>query len=364
MDSSPERMTIMIVDDTPANLVILDEMLQGKGYRVLAFPSGKMALKAAMNNPPDLILLDILMPDMNGYDVCKRLKAEDTLKQIPVLFISALNEAEDKVKAFSSGGVDYVAKPFQLEEVLARVETHLHIRQMQMELEKYTLHLENLVKEKVAEISNSQLAAIVALAKLAEFRDDDTGAHIERTQAFCKILAEELRNNQHYAEYITDVRVSNISHAAPLHDIGKVGISDNILLKPGRHTPEESEIMKTHTIIGAKALSSARSKYPNNAFLNTGIVMARSHHEKWDGSGYPDGLSGEDIPLSARIMAVADVYDALRSKRPYKSGFTHEKSCAIILEGAGIHFDPALIVAFKAVELRFADTYEKMQDNK
>ncbi|OGR28161.1 MAG: two-component system response regulator [Desulfobacterales bacterium RIFOXYA12_FULL_46_15] len=354
--------TIMVVDDTPANLKILQDMLQDSGYRVLAFPSGRMALAAAVKNPPDLILLDIIMPEMNGFEVCETLKADSILKEIPILFISALTEAADKVRAFSSGGVDYVTKPFHFEEVRARVKTHLKLRRLQIELEKHNLHLERLVEEKIREISDSQMATILAVSKLAESRDDDTGHHIERTRIFCKTLTEKLRLNPRYADSINDAYVENIYHAAPLHDIGKVGIFDNILLKPGKLIPEEFEIIKTHTLIGARALQTAHSKYPKNAFLNMGIAIAHAHHEKWDGSGYPDGLAGEDIPLSSRIMAVADVYDALRSKRPYKDAFSHEKSCGIILEGAEKHFDPAVINAFKDAAPEFAEIRRRMDD--
>jgi putative two-component system response regulator len=364
MGNTLEIATIMVVDDIPENLKLLTQMLQGQGYRVLAFPSGAMALAAAAKSPPDLILLDINMPEMNGFEVCKRLKADHALKEIPVLFISALTETIDKVNAFSAGGVDYVTKPFQFEEVQARVETHLRLRGLQLELEKHNLHLEDLVKEKVAEISDSQLATILAVSKLAEYRDDETGHHIERTRIFCKVLAERLRDNPRYSGSINDASVENIYHATPLHDIGKVGIPDNILLKPGPLTPEEFAVIKTHTLIGAKTLQAARSKYPRNAFINMGIAVAHSHHEKWDGSGYPDGLTGEDIPLSGRIMAVADVYDALRSRRPYKEAFSHEKSCEIIFEGAGRHFDPALIAAFKAVEPEFAEIRMRMDDGR
>ena len=360
MNRKPERTTIMVVDDRPANLNLLQEMLQAKGYRVLAFPDGKMALRAAAKSQPALILLDINMPEMNGFEVCERLKADKVLKEIPVLFISALSETADKVKAFSVGGVDYVTKPFQFEEVYARVETHLRLRRLQLELQKHNLHLEELVKEKVREISDSQLVTIRALSMLAESRDHNTGHHIERTQTFSKILAEKMRENLRYAESINDAFIENIYHASPLHDIGKVGIPDNILLKPGKITPEAYEIMKAHTIIGANTLQTARSKYPKNAFLNMGIAIARSHHERWDGSGYPDGLVGEDIPLSARIMAVSDVYDALRSKRPYKPAFTHKKCCEIIMEGAGRQFDPAVINAFTAVEAEFDNIRNRM----
>ena len=360
MNKEPERISILAVDDIPANLTLLQEMLQAKGYRVLTSPNGKTALIAAAKSRPALILLDINMPEMNGFEVCERLKADEALKEIPVLFISALSETADKIKAFSVGGVDYVTKPFQFEEVHARVKTHLRLQSLQLELKKHNLHLEELVTEKVREISNSQLATIHAVSKLAESRDDDTGHHIERTQTFSNILAEKMQENPRYAGCINVTFVENIYNASPLHDIGKVGISDNILLKPGKLTPEEFEVMKTHAMIGANTLIATRNKYPKNAFVNMGIAIARSHHEKWDSSGYPDGLVGEDIPLSARIMAVSDVYDALRSKRPYKPAFTHEKSCEIIMEGTGRHFDPAVIHAFTAVEAEFADIRERM----
>jgi len=352
----------MVVDDTPANLKLLQEILQSKGYRVLAAPDGKMALHAATKSQPDLILLDIDMPEMDGFEVCRRLKANEATKDIPVLFISALTETADKVKAFAVGGVDYVSKPFQFEEVSARVETHLRLRRLQAERERHNLHLEDLVLEKVREISASQLATIHALSKLAESRDDETGQHIERVRIFCKIVAEKLRDNPRYAGSIDDTFIGNIFHASPLHDIGKVGIPDNILLKRGKLTPVEFDVIKTHSVIGANTLQSARSEYPGNAFLNMGLAVARSHHEKWDGSGYPDGLAGEDIPLSARILALADAYDALRSKRPYKEAFSHEKSCGIILEGTGSHFDSAVVDAFRVVESDFAKIRARMND--
>jgi putative two-component system response regulator len=316
-----------------------------------------MALGAIAKNQPDLILLDIMMPKINGFDFCQRLTEDPKTKKIPIIFLSALNDTESKVKAFSMGGVDYVTKPFQFEEVKARIKIHLKLQKMQAEKEKQNQHLEDLVQEKVKEISASQLATIFAVSKLAESRDDETGRHIERTQTFCKLLAKKLLDHPRYATSgLSSAFVDNIYHTSPLHDIGKVGITDNILLKPGRLTSEEFEIMKTHTQIGAGTLQTVHGKYPNNSFLNMGIDIARSHHEKWDGSGYPDGLAGEEIPLSARIMALADVYDALRSKRPYKDAFTHRKSCAIIIEGAGRHFDPVVVEAFVDLETEFAAT--------
>lgn len=355
---------ILIVDDQAANLQVLAEILKGKGHKVRPVPSGKLALSAAANNPPDLILLDIMMPEMDGYEVCRRFKNNVSLSHIPIIFISALGETADKIKGFQAGGVDYITKPFQTEEVLARVETHLTIQWMRLELERHNNQLEYLVREKVREISNSQLATIIAVSKLAESRDDVTGQHIERTRIFCRILAEELLSNPQYKGQITETFIETIFHVSALHDIGKVGIADHILLKPGKLTSEEFEIMKTHVLIGAKTLQTVYEKYPQNAYIKMGIAVAHSHHEKWDGSGYPDGIAGLAIPLSARIMAVADVYDALRSKRPYKEPFPHEKSRDIILEGSGTYFDPSVVDAFVTRENEFAEIYQQMDDSK
>lgn len=350
----PEETNIMLVDDVPENLKFLEDMLQNQGYNTAAFPSGTMALRAAERISPDLILLDIMMPGMDGFEVCHKLKEDERFRNIPVIFISALDDTSNKVRAFSEGGVDYVTKPFQEKEVLSRIRTHLNLRRSQQELQKYNFHLQDLVDEKVKEIAESQVATIHALSSLAEYRDDDTGQHIYRTQAFCRLLAEQLRDNPKCSDRITDSFIHNISCAAPLHDIGKVGIADNILLKPGKLTAEEFEIMKGHVMIGVKTLDSVREKYPNNEFINIGLRLTRSHHEKWDGNGYPDGLAGEDIPLCGRIMAVADVYDALRSKRPYKDPFSHEKAMEIIQKDSGTHFDPDIVEAFISLEKEFA----------
>ena len=360
MNDHNEQTTIMLVDDTPANLELLRAMLHKKGYKVLVFPGGEPALRALERKEPDLILLDIMMPEMNGFEVCGRLKEDERLREIPVIFISALDDTQSKVRAFTAGGVDYVTKPFQPEEILARVQTHVTLRQVRRELEKHMSELEELVREKVKEISDSQMATIHAMSKLAEYRDDQTGRHIERTRELCAMLAGKLRENPRYALLIDDSFIENIYHAALLHDIGKVGIPDAILLKPGKLTEEEFEIIKRHPRIGATTLSWVRSKYPQNAFINMGIALALFHHERWDGGGYPDGLAGEDIPLSARIMALVDVYDALRSDRPYKEAFPHETACRIIREGNGTHFDPSVVDAFFAVEQEFEQICDHM----
>ncbi len=361
MSGNLETPSILIVDDTPQNLRLLTEMLREHRYRIRPIPNGPMALRAAEMEPPDLILLDISMPEMDGYEVCRRLKASQKLKDIPVIFLSALNDPQDKVYAFAAGGQDYITKPFQVEEVLARVKTHLRIAALQKELLRHNRELETLVAEKVKEISNAQIATIIALAKLAESRDDETGRHIERVQIFCRILAEELSLQPRYSASITPEFVNNLFYAAPLHDVGKVGIPDAILLKPGKLTPEEFAPMKRHTLIGWETLRAVTERYPQNTFIAIGAVIARSHHERWDGNGYPDKLKGEEIPLAARIMAVADVYEALRAKRCYKESFSHEKSRTILKECSGTQFDPAVIEAFDACEARFSRIYEQLQ---
>lgn len=353
LDRKENPFRIMIVDDTVANLKLLDDLLRSRGYSVFAFPRGDMALKAAEQNPPDLILLDITMPEISGYEVCEKLKANIHLKDIPVIFISALNEPLDKVKAFATGAVDYVNKPFQFEEVLARVTTHLKIHRLQVELQDYNHRLQELVQEQVKEITDSQLATILALAKLAESRDDDTGDHLERVQSFAGILANKLAEIPAFQTVVTSQFSQNLFYACSLHDIGKVGIPDHILLKAGKLSAEEFEIMKTHSSLGAETLESVHEKYPNNDLIKMGIAIARHHHERWDGNGYPKGLSGEDIPLSARIMSVIDVYDALRSERCYKAAMPHEQVLKIILEGSGSQFDPNLVEAFLQVEKDF-----------
>lgn len=351
--TEPIQASILIVDDVPANLTLLTGMLKQKGYRVRPVPSGKLALKAVEHELPDLILLDITMPGMDGFEVCRRLKKDVRFLDIPVIFISALSETLDKVKAFGSGGVDYVTKPFQFEEVEARVETHL-------KLHRYQAHLKDLVEEQIQEICASQISTIFALSKLAESRDMETGKHLERVQVYCRLLAERLGREEPYHSIIDAAFINNIYNSSPLHDIGKVGTPDQILLKPGRLTSEEFEIMKQHTVAGAVTMEAVRDVYPNNSFINMGISIARSHHESWDGKGYPDGLSGEDIPLAARIMAVADVYDALRSKRCYKEPMKREEASAIIENRNGVQFDPLAVRAFLELEDEFEQVGREM----
>jgi putative two-component system response regulator len=341
---------IMVVDDQPVNLKLMEEVLSRQGYGVRSFPRGRLALAAAAQKPPDLILLDVTMPEMDGFEVCRRLRSDAALSAIPVIFLSALEETEDKLAAFKSGGFDYVTKPFEPEEVRARIETHLRLRDLQAAVERQNQELELVVRQQVLEIATAQMATIFALAKLAESRDGATGKHLERVQRLCRLLAAEVRKCPQYRARITDDYVHDLYHASPLHDIGKVAIPDAILLKPGTLATEEFTVMKTHTTLGAETLELVLEKHPANGFVRMGIEIARSHHEKWNGSGYPDGLMGDEIPFSARIMAVADVYDALRSQRCYKEAQSHEESCDIIMQGSGNHFDPEVVRAFCNVQ--------------
>ena len=355
--------TIMIIDDTPENLHILSALLQRNGYRPSAFPRGQMALAAAERKPPALVLLDINMPGMDGFTVCETFKATPLLSEIPIIFISALDSTEDKVKALKVGGVDYITKPFQFQEVIARVETHLDLRKAKEILKDFNKKLQEKVDEQVAEINQSQIATIFALAKLSHTRDDDTGMHLERVQHLCKLFSEHLVKITDYQHLINDEFITEIFHASPLHDLGKVGIEDSILLKPGKLTPEEFDIMQTHTSIGAATLESVFKQYPNSAFISMGIDIAKHHHEKWDGTGYPSALSGKDIPLSARIMSLVDVYDALRSQRPYKKPFSHRKSVEIIESMSGASFDPDLVSVFLSIQDDFDRTFLSLADD-
>lgn len=343
---------ILVVDDVAANLRVLSEMLREDGLATRLALSGEAALTAAAMQPPDLVLLDVMMPELDGFEVCRRLKAMPGLVDVPVIFLSALSETTDKVEAFSAGGVDYITKPFQVEEVLARVHTHLRLHRLQASFEEYSRHLEDLVAEQVKEIAEAQMATIYALARLSESRDDDTGMHLERVRRFCGVLSAGLvAAGQH--DEIDDAFTAQIEQASLLHDIGKVAIADSVLLKPGRLDESEFDLIKTHTTLGAATLEAVRDQYPRNTFIAMGVDITRSHHEHWNGRGYPDGLEGDQIPLCARIMAVADVYDALRSRRVYKRPHSHEEARAIIIEGRGAHFDPAVVDAFLAAEEEF-----------
>ncbi|SFM49718.1 response regulator [Thermodesulforhabdus norvegica] len=353
---------IVVVDDMKESLEMITTLLSRRGYSVRGFTDGVSALAYCKENPPDLVLLDINMPGMNGYEVCRSIKQIPTLRDVPIIFVSGLHEEGNIVAGFESGSVDYVEKPFRTNELLARVETHLKIHRMKRELEAYSHHLEFLVRQKVEELTQAYKATIFAMAKLAEYRDDATGHHLERVREYSRLLAEQLARMGHYSEVVTPRFIENIFEASPLHDIGKVAIPDSILLKPGRLTDEEMEIMKQHTVIGASALRDVLRMHPKNEFIAMGIEIAMSHHERWDGMGYPAGLAGDSIPLAARIVAVSDVYDALRSRRPYKAPLPHSNAVGIILAEKGTHFDPLVIDAFVEIQNEFERIAERLSD--
>ncbi|KAF0221628.1 MAG: putative two-component system response [Rhodospirillaceae bacterium] len=349
-----ERLTILVVDDTPDNLAVLSSLLKDD-YRVKVASSGEKALKvAAAANPPDLILLDIMMPGLDGYDVCQRLKLNPATRDIPVIFLTAKSDVDSERRGLELGAVDYITKPISPPIVLARVRTHLELKAASDFLRDKNEFLEHEVAKRTEEVVAIQDVTILAMASLAETRDLETGNHIRRTQFYIKALADKLRDHPRFAGQLDDYAIDMLFKSAPLHDIGKVGIPDRILLKPGRFTPEEFEIMKTHTTLGREAIEHAEHALGSRVeFLTMAKEIAFSHQEKWDGSGYPQHLAGDDIPLSARLMAVADVYDALISRRVYKAGMSHEAAVAIMVEGRGSHFDPDILDAFLEIQEEF-----------
>lgn len=326
---------ILIVDDTLANLQLLVSILKEEGYKVRPANSGRLALQAIAQKRPDLILLDIKMPDMDGYQVCETLKNNPQTEDIPIIFISALSDAHDKVRAFQVGGVDYLTKPFQIEEVKARVATHLQLKDYQDNLEAKIaagvkeIHLLN------QEIIDTQREVIIMLGAICEGKSLETAQHIKRVAAYAHLLAQ-------YSD-LPRSEIDLISQASPMHDIGKIAIPDAILEKQDPFTPEEWEIMKTHTTMGYAMLSSS-----TRPLFKTAATIALQHHEKWDGSGYPNGLKGEAIDIVGRITAVADVFDALGSSRCYKRGWELENILAFFKEQRGRHFDPKIIDIFFA----------------
>lgn len=348
--------SILVVDDTPDNLTLMNNLLKDL-YQVRVANNGLRALEIAANStPPDLILLDIMMPDMDGYEVCRRLKTDPHTKEIPVIFLTAKASIQDEEKGLQTGAVDYITKPISPPIVLARVKTHLTLKESADFLRNQNSLLEQEVAKRTAEIRAIQDVTILAMTSLAETRDTDTGNHIERTKYYVKALACKLQKNPRYSDYLTDSFIEDLVKAAPLHDIGKVGIPDHILLKPGHLSPDEFEIMKNHTLIGKQAIEKAELKLGLKLdFLKLAKEMIYCHQEKWDGTGYPEGLSQNAIPLSARLMALADVYDALTTKRVYKTAIPHEEAAAIIISEKGCHFDPDLVDVFEEIQDQFKE---------
>nr|WP_160053408.1 two-component system response regulator [Shewanella litoralis] len=308
------KQTILIVDDEPANLRVLKKILEDQ-YRLIFAKSGEEALRLVQRELPNLILLDVMMPGMTGFEVCEQLKADPLSKAVPVIFVTALNDEVDEAKGFDVGAVDYITKPISTAVVKARVKTHLSLVQAD-------------------DLRRTRLQVIQRLGRASEYKDNETGMHIMRMSHFSKIIALAYG----FSEFAAD----NLLHAAPMHDIGKIGIPDSIMLKPGKLTDEEFTIMKTHPEIGAEILGDSDSD-----LIALAKVVSLTHHEKFDGSGYPNGLKGDEIPIEGRIVAIADVFDALTSKRPYKEAWTVEQAMDFIESQSGIHFDPDLVVLFQ-----------------
>jgi len=359
-----DKPTVLVVDDTPDNLTLITNLLKDR-YRTKIATNGEKALKVAVTGtPPDLVLLDIMMPVMDGYEACRRLKADRKTSGIPVIFLTAKAEEADETLGFEAGAVDYITKPISPPILLARVETHLQLKAVRDFLVDKAVFLEEEVLKRTREVQTIQDVTIVAMASLAETRDNETGNHIRRTQNYVRVLAKQMQTHPRFRDVLTDETIELLYKSAPLHDIGKVGIPDRILLKPGKLTPEEFEIMKTHTTLGRDAILAAEARLDvSNSFLSLAREIAYSHQEKWDGSGYPEGLSGDDIPVSARLMAVADVYDALISRRVYKAPLSHDDAVAVIVEGSGAHFDPDLVTGFVELESEFRAIAQQFSDS-
>jgi putative two-component system response regulator len=366
-----ERPRVLVVDDTPENLQLMHALLK-ESYRVLLANGGAAALRLARLEPrPDLILLDIMMPELNGYTVCEALKADPETAPIPVIFLTARGEVQDEEMGFRSGCVDYITKPVSPPTLLARVANHLALKSASDQLAYNNRYLIEEVERRTREVQMVQDVTIMAMASLAETRDIETGMHIRRTQHYVRTLAERLRKmweekgleTASIPAELSDEIIEIMYKSAPLHDIGKVGIPDAILLKPGALDAAEFEIMKSHTTLGLETIAAAEKLLDApSTFLSVARQIACSHHEKWDGSGYPHALAGEAIPLPARLMAVADVYDALISRRVYKEPFSHERAVSMIEAGSGSHFDPTVVSAFLIEVETFRSIAQRFQD--
>ena len=350
----PEKPTILVIDDTPENLSLMQLLLHDL-YLLKGANNGERGLEIAQADPaPDLILLDVMMPGMDGHEVCRRLKSNAKTADIPVIFLTARSEREDEELGFELGAVDYITKPISPAICRARLRTHLTLKATSDLLRDKNVFLETEVANRTREVNAIQDVTILAMASLAETRDSDTGNHIRRTQHYVRALAWKLSSHPRFRDYLSVATITMLYKSAPLHDIGKVGIPDRILLKKGRLTPEEFTVMKTHTTLGRDAIAHAEAALGLEvAFLTMAKEIAYSHQEKWDGSGYPEGLAGDRIPIPARLMAVADVYDALISRRVYKEPMPHADAVEIIKIASGQHFDPDVVEAFLQIHQQF-----------
>jgi putative two-component system response regulator len=362
MSAQEIKNKVLIVDDTDLNIDRLVEAL-GDRYDLYTALDGESALVQVKTNFPDIILLDVVMPGLSGYDVCTKLKSDPETADIPVIFLTAMTDINDKAHGFELGAVDYMVKPFAILEVQARLDVHLSLLKAKRALKQQNELLEVKVKERTQELAVTQNVIIEAMASLAETRDQETGDHVMRTRFYVQLLAVQLASHPRFSDYLIMLDPDDLGIAATLHDIGKVGVPDHILLKPGRLTPEEFEEIKKHTLYGHNILNKLVMRLPNNAFLKLADEIAWTHHEKWDGSGYPRGLKGDDIPIPGRLMAIADVFDAIISPRVYKGPMSNEEATAFILSQSGIHFDPDVAVAFSELGETFQFVAKELTGN-
>ncbi|MDR1296271.1 MAG: response regulator [Deltaproteobacteria bacterium] len=347
-----KRAKIMLVDDNAANLTMGKNMLK-EAYEVYPIPSALKLFEIMKHVTPALILLDVMMPDMDGYEAIRKLKAEERFRDIPVIFLTSMNDESSELEGLSLGAIDYVAKPFSAPLLLKRIENHLLILTQKEELSNFNDNLQKLVDQKTRQVIDLQNAVLSTVAEMVEFRDNLTGGHVTRTQKYLKVLVDTMVDRGIYMDEVGKWDLDFFIQSAQLHDVGKIAISDAILNKPGRLAPEEFEEMKKHVSIGVDCIDRIAQKTAEHSFLRHAAVLAGTHHEKWDGSGYPKGLAGFDIPLEGRLMAVADVFDALISRRPYKPPMPAEQAFKIIQDGSGTHFDAELIKIFNLVTDQF-----------
>jgi putative two-component system response regulator len=343
-----DRQTILLVDDNLANLK-MGKLALADAYDVFTVPSAQKMLDLLPRHRPDIIMLDVDMPDMDGFEAIKLIKADLFTRDIPVIFLTGMNDSGSELNGLTLGAVDYITKPFSPQLLRKRIELHLLVEEQKLSLQRFNENLQTMVDEKTRTVIKLQNKVLRTVSELIDSRDYSTGSHLERAERTLEFIVPRVIGHPKYKIDAEGWDVDMVLHSSQLHDVGKIAISDSILKKPGKLTVEEFEIMKTHTTFGVKVIDKIADKDEASKFLDYARIFAGTHHERWDGSGYPNGLAGENIPLLGRIMAIADVYEALTSARPYKEAFSHETSVSIIMQGRGTQFDPELTDIFSAV---------------